>query len=217
MDKPFVQSNSPALLQAGMPLIDKAMEHEWNHIVDFGCGYGLHVGEFSRRGRQATGIDISFTDEALADANVGGYALEKGDWINYAHSFDAGFSHHCLEHLRDPVQGLHEWGWALKPGSKMFIAVPNGSKGQICAGHLTPGWSVAHLLYNCAVAGFNCRDAEVRIINGSTMVVVSRGEYIAMTDTHVFGWGEEVKKRLPESWTRALCTSYVGSNKWTRV
>jgi SAM-dependent methyltransferase len=39
-------------------------------------------------------------------------------------SFDFVHSSHCLEHLKDPVQGLSNWFRILKPGGHLVVTVP---------------------------------------------------------------------------------------------
>lgn len=40
-------------------------------------------------------------------------------------SYDFVFSSHCLEHLRDPREGLKNWFRILKPGGHLVITVPD--------------------------------------------------------------------------------------------
>lgn len=40
-------------------------------------------------------------------------------------SFDFVFSSHCLEHLRDPYEGLRNWLRVVKPGGHLVICVPD--------------------------------------------------------------------------------------------
>jgi SAM-dependent methyltransferase len=40
-------------------------------------------------------------------------------------SFDFVFASHCLEHLRDPVEGLANWFRILKPGGHLVVCVPD--------------------------------------------------------------------------------------------
>jgi SAM-dependent methyltransferase len=40
-------------------------------------------------------------------------------------SFDFVFSSHCLEHLRDPEEGLGNWFRVLKPGGHLVVTVPD--------------------------------------------------------------------------------------------
>ena len=39
-------------------------------------------------------------------------------------SFDFVFSSHCLEHLRDPAEGLGNWFRVLRPGGHLVITIP---------------------------------------------------------------------------------------------
>lgn len=51
------------------------------------------------------------------DAQIMGGAADE--------SFDFVFSSHCLEHLRDPEEGLKNWFRVLKPGGHLVITVPD--------------------------------------------------------------------------------------------
>src|SRR3546814_15547357 len=40
-------------------------------------------------------------------------------------SYDFVHSSHCLEHLRDPEEGLRNWFRILKPGGQLIVTVPD--------------------------------------------------------------------------------------------
>ena len=40
-------------------------------------------------------------------------------------SFDFVFSSHCLEHLRDPAEGLGNWFRVLRPGGHLVVTIPD--------------------------------------------------------------------------------------------
>jgi SAM-dependent methyltransferase len=40
-------------------------------------------------------------------------------------TFDFLYSSHCLEHLRDPAEALHNWIRVVKPGGHLVVAVPD--------------------------------------------------------------------------------------------
>jgi SAM-dependent methyltransferase len=71
----------------------------------------LHAGFFPRMGA----VDI--WDLPQGDAqDMAGVADETYDFVN---------SSHCLEHLRDPVEGLRNWFRIVKPGGHLVVVVPD--------------------------------------------------------------------------------------------
>lgn len=62
-------------------------------------------------------------------ASLRTWDLEDGDAQLMAsaadESFDFVFSSHCLEHLRDPIEGLRNWFRILRPGGHLVVTVPD--------------------------------------------------------------------------------------------
>jgi len=188
-----------------MEFVREALTYPWQSIVDFGCGYGAHVAAFATAGRQATGVDITVDPAALRDAAAGHYDLVPGSWPALVGSqFDAGWSHHCLEYLRDPIGALHAWGLLIRPGGWLFLVVP-AYHPITAAGHISMGWDTNKLALNLAVAGWDCRAGRFRqgprpnAYGENVYAIVQRPPVMTIADTHVAGWGE-VRLRLPESW-----------------
>jgi SAM-dependent methyltransferase len=83
------------------------------------------------------GVDIGGKPDPLAlyrelfprIASLRTWDLEDGDAQIMAaaadESFDFVFSSHCLEHLRDPEEGLKNWFRVLKPGGHLIITIPD--------------------------------------------------------------------------------------------
>lgn len=83
------------------------------------------------------GVDIGGRPDPLAIykelfpriASLRTWDLEDGDAQLMAsaadESFDFVFSSHCLEHLRDPIEGLRNWFRVLKPGGYLVVTVPD--------------------------------------------------------------------------------------------
>lgn len=83
------------------------------------------------------GVDIGGKPDPLAIyqelfpriASLRTWDLEDGDAQLMAsvadESYDFVFSSHCLEHLRDPAEGLRNWFRVLRPGGHLVITVPD--------------------------------------------------------------------------------------------
>jgi len=95
-------------------------------ILDFGCGTGLVIEEFQKRGFNCYGIDVSA--EAIRFGELQGIknlSVIDSDKINFPKgSFDAVFALDVLEHLPNEDQALKEIDRVLKPGGIFIIQVP---------------------------------------------------------------------------------------------
>lgn len=193
MASTFIQTKEggESIIEPSRKFLDVVLGYNFNSIIDFGCGYGCHVAEFAKAGRKAAGVDINFLDSAFDEARKIGYTLISGSWDELENeSFDVGFSHHCLEHARDPIGWLHDWGKVVKPRGKLFLVVPAYRDDVVLAGHISIGFNPKQLAYMLAVAGWDCRNARIEQANGSIYAIVDRPENMLIYDTHVFGFGE---------------------------
>lgn len=97
----------------------------------------LHDNRFSMRYFVGDGIDIGSGIDPLslyiemfpAIKSLKPWDLPDGDAQLMAgvpdESFDFVHSSHCLEHLRDPAEGLKNWFRVLKPCGHMVLVVPD--------------------------------------------------------------------------------------------
>ena len=74
------------------------------------------------------GIDIGCgSDPILPDVQK--FDVDDGDANHITayvqKTFDFVFSSHCLEHMIDPFQALHEWWKLVKPGGALIFIVPD--------------------------------------------------------------------------------------------
>jgi SAM-dependent methyltransferase len=93
-------------------------------LLDIGCGYGFFLEEATKRGWQASGIDLS--QECVA------FAKERGQKAELAlpedikeKNFDAITMFYVLEHLPDPLATLRTVRKLLKPGGVLLLRVPH--------------------------------------------------------------------------------------------
>jgi 2-polyprenyl-3-methyl-5-hydroxy-6-metoxy-1,4-benzoquinol methylase len=96
-------------------------------VLDVGCGRGLLLREFQRRGWDVQGTEMSET-AARYPREVLHLPVEVGnleDLTLPAGSFDAVTVWHVLEHLPDPRVLLAEAQRLLKPDGALLVGVPN--------------------------------------------------------------------------------------------
>jgi SAM-dependent methyltransferase len=106
-----------------------ALHPERGAILDIGCGRGVMLGIFRKRGWEAVGTQLSRTAAEAArrlrgiDVRVG----ELPDLALPAGSFDVVTIFHVLEHLADPPRYLAEIRRILAPGGLFVVEVPDHS------------------------------------------------------------------------------------------
>ena len=96
-------------------------------VLDVGCGRGVLLQEFRRRGWEVQGTELSESAASYARQTLK-IPVEIGDLEaigfppNY---FDAITLWHVLEHVADPRALLAEIRRILKPDGVLLVAVPN--------------------------------------------------------------------------------------------
>lgn len=116
-------------------------------IADVGAGPGHQSFVFKRLGADIVAIDYKkpiYDDiEWIRPEEAG---RMKGE-------YDLVWSHHCLEHIPDPVGALVSWNSMLKPGGMFCLTVPECAM-VISTGHLN-SYSLPLMMYHLAIAGFD--------------------------------------------------------------
>lgn len=89
-------------------------------IIDLGCGEGVLVKEYCRKGFDITGLDLNFKSKYVKKGSLLNPKLPK----NY---YDIILCLDVIEHLHFHEQKLAVDNMArmLKPGGKLFITIPN--------------------------------------------------------------------------------------------
>ena len=96
-------------------------------VLDVGCGRGLLLKEFRRRGWQVQGTELS-EHSARYPREILDLPVETGslETIRFpANHFDVITLWHVLEHVSDPQALLTEANRILKPGGVLLVSVPN--------------------------------------------------------------------------------------------
>ena len=102
------------------------LERRGARLLDIGCGNGAFVRAARACGWDAEGLDPD--PNAAAVGRATGLPITVGSLPKVSYpdaSFTAVTMSHSIEHLHDPVAGLHEIRRILKPGGTVWIATPN--------------------------------------------------------------------------------------------
>ncbi len=118
-------------------------------IVDVGAGPGHQSFIFKQLGLEVRCVDLR--PPAYPEL-----PFSRPDEIDAAGTaFDLIWSHHCLEHIPDPLRALRTWhGW-LKREGHLCVTVPDFYC-TASTGHINL-YNLPLLVYHLAAAGFDCR------------------------------------------------------------
>jgi SAM-dependent methyltransferase len=96
-------------------------------VLDVGCGRGVLLQEFRRRGWEVQGTELSESASAYARQTLKiPVKLGSLETIHFpANHFDAITLWHVLEHVENPRALLSEINRILKPGGVLLVSVPN--------------------------------------------------------------------------------------------
>ena len=94
-------------------------------VLEVGCGPGHFLDRLSTVTDDVAGVE--FNASALNVARARGHKVVEslGALDRAKGSFDAVFSFHVLEHVRDPLEFLREISSWVKPGGMVCVSLPN--------------------------------------------------------------------------------------------
>jgi 2-polyprenyl-3-methyl-5-hydroxy-6-metoxy-1,4-benzoquinol methylase len=143
-------------------------------LLDVGCGSGFFVSAASRRGWEATGIDLSASVvSAVRDALRLDVRIGTIDTVDFPDgTFDAITAWELLEHLQDPAGFADQVFRLLKPSGIVALSTPNwGSRwprttwrnlrGSMPPIHIT-FWTTLSLRWLLENAGFVDVQVEIK-------------------------------------------------------
>jgi SAM-dependent methyltransferase len=169
-------------------------------VLEIGCGPGLMLAAFRRRGWRVLGIE---RDKAAAQS-----ALQRGlevvttpiEALPAGARFDLIIMFHVLEHMDQPVALLRECADRLAPGGLLIVNVPNFSSWQ--SRFAGPKW--LHLDVPRHVIHFTPSTLAATLQRAGLVINETR---FASLEHDPYGWVESALSRLskrPNLLTRAL-------------
>lgn len=132
-------------------------------VLDFGCGPGRDLIEFTRRGHRAIGLDGSIELARMA-REVSGCEVLCQDFLHLDLAditFDGIFANATLQHIptQELPRVLRELSAALKTGGVLFASIPHGDGRE--------GWNNSRYSAYHAPAAWDafCRSAGLEKLN----------------------------------------------------
>ena len=120
----------------------------WDTIIDIGAGPGYQAEWFAQQGKSVTAFDMVPPRVDVPYVTGDAHALPFDD-----ESFDAAWTHHAFEHIRDPLGALLEVSRVLKPNGYLFFTVPD-TDGVVSSGHINR-YDMPLVVYQLAMCGFD--------------------------------------------------------------
>src|SRR5690606_15845457 len=142
--------------------------------LDWGCGDMPHREAFESMGKKWVGFDIA--------AGWHGFDI-AGDLVLMPNSphhrlvrsepFDVIWCSHVIEHCWNPVDKLRDFLTGIRVGGILAVTVPPVVP-RVVSGHIHGGYTAGQLLYQLAVAGWDCSKAAVLTQGIDISVIVRR-------------------------------------------
>jgi 2-polyprenyl-3-methyl-5-hydroxy-6-metoxy-1,4-benzoquinol methylase len=132
----IVENLQNALYTLRVREVEAVANSEPGRVLDVGCGRGVLLQEFRRRGWEVQGTELSEQAASYARQTLK-IPVEIGslETIHFpANHFDAIVLWHVLEHVTNPRALLAEINRILKPGGVLLVSVPNFSsfEARVC-------------------------------------------------------------------------------------
>ncbi|MBW4472192.1 MAG: class I SAM-dependent methyltransferase [Stenomitos rutilans HA7619-LM2] len=101
----------------------------FNEVLELGCGTGVLARRLLGFGNAVTGLDISATAIAQLPPEITGIVATLPDIPLPDHSFDVIVATETLEHIEDDRGCIERAVQVLRPGGRLYVAVPNDCLG----------------------------------------------------------------------------------------
>lgn len=182
---------------------------ETGRMLDVGCGTGAFLDGMRERGWEVEGIEPGVRAASYAREELGleihNTTLETAQ-LEPA-SLDLVTMWNVLEHLSDPLQGLHRIRATLRPGGLLVVAIPNlDSYDQALFGHHWAGYDLPRHLF-----AFPASTMERMVLAAGFEVLARRciyGTYHAFVYSARFAFADRVANEQMRTSLTGLMLSF---------
>lgn len=145
---------------------------EFDSVIDVGSGTGRHARMFESFGKKVTRLDYGVADTFKKGGDTDNVILTDIIAFQTHQRWDCVWASHIMEHQRNVGLFISKLFELTHDGGIVAITVPP-VKQRLAGGHLTM-WNQGLLIYNCCLAGFDMRDAEVFRYGGNISLIVRK-------------------------------------------
>ncbi len=135
--------------------------HDFDSILDVGCGRGALFPALISAGKEVTGVDILPSEAVESGYGAGKVRYVQKDIMAFTpgEEFDAVLCSHVVEHMPDTESFLRTLFSFLRPEGAYCIIWPP-PKPEVVGGHVNL-FTMGHLVYNVVRLGVDCRQARM--------------------------------------------------------
>jgi SAM-dependent methyltransferase len=174
-------------------------------LLERGCGAGAQLKVLAELGWDVTGVELGEDAARFARERLG-LDVRQGSLESArlpSASFDVVVASHVLEHLPDPAAAAAEIARVLKPGGRLYAAVPNGGALEARVFGSRWAWEAPHHLHHFTPASLG------RVLERAGLRVESERHelFSSAIDVHIALRG--VFPRAPEAALRVLRALYA--------
>ena len=192
---------------AGVGLKYLTDHYDFDTVIDVGSGTGRHAKVFENLGKAVTRLDYGVADTFAKGGETSDVILTDIIAYNPDRTWDCVWASHIMEHQQNVGLFIDKLFELTHEGGIVGITVPP-VKQRLAGGHLTM-WNQGLMLYNCCVAGFDMRNAEVFRYGGNITMLV-RKKSITLPDLgYCKGDIEMLQPFLPKGFHHGLDVSRI--------
>ena len=186
-------------------------------VLDIGCGRGMLLERLADQGCEVHGTELSKDAAVGADERIDLHVCPTLQAAGFDDNrFDAVVIWHVLEHLSDPRRTIDEIQRVLRPGGKLFVAVPNfGSLQARLFGHAWFHLDPPRHLYHFTASGLR------RLLEDCGFALSSSHHFSLRQNP--FGWVQSALNLVPGTVRNGLYSDLhnlsetSGSGRWQKL
>jgi len=181
--------------------------YTFDTVLDVGSGTGRHAKCFEKFEKVVTRLDYGVADTFTQGGETEDVILTDILKFSSPRKWDCVWASHIMEHQQNVGLFVSKLFELTDEGGIVAITVPP-AKQRVVGGHLTM-WNQGLIIYNCCIAGFDMRDAEVFRYGGNITMIVRKKSVEIPALGYCKGDIEMLQPYLPKGFRHGLDGSRI--------